>query len=100
MYIYIYKHIYLCIHIEFSGRACIYWYEFIICTSISPSPFQPHLFFLSQKTCVMSDGDIKAKRPTMNLESKIDLTMTYQATSDPWQLVGGFYLKQAVGKKT
>lgn len=57
-------------------------------------------FFLSQKTCVMSDGDIKAKRPTMNLESKIDLTMTYQATSDPWQLVGGFYLKQAVGKKT
>ena len=47
----------------------------------------------------MSDGYIKAKRPTMNLESKIDLTMTYQATSDPWQLVGGFYLKQAVGKK-
>ena len=78
--------IYTYYHIEFSGRACIYRYKFIIGTSISPSPFQPHLFF-SQKTCLMSDGDTKAKRPTMNLESKIDLTMTYQATSDPWQLV-------------
>ena len=98
IYVYINTY-YLYIHIEFSGRACIYRHKFIICTSISPPPFQPHLFFLPKNLrdeWWVYQGKETYHEFRVQDRSHDDLPSHLRSMATG---VFSFNLKQAVGKK-